>query len=377
MPTQKFQPKDARAIPFTYRYDEDDDLSEVIHERRPKTANHYLIEFLDKGPEDVHHPSKSNTLFNRIKKTKRNNTASSASTVSSVRSVPSSTTSLPISTNNTNSSLTLTSSNQYHRRAPDVTPQKTKSATTISRNDKPILPNKKRESSLYSAPLRHSLSVRSTTSYSRRSVPLSGTKATEIVMARRSESMDTIEFALMQRLERMKVMDEPLPSDQVATGLSAEHIRALGITHILDNPQQKSDKKVRHMQVQTERWSESSSQVSVEHEADNHVSHSREKDPEIRARRAEAALENAYDHLEVMSGLAYKKLRELWEEKTRWETACMELRDRLLVLEQKQQQQQQQQQDSPLLREDYHHALVEDEDELGLSEFPIAERKQQ
>ncbi|KAI8328669.1 hypothetical protein BD560DRAFT_417099 [Blakeslea trispora] len=418
MPSKKLQPKDARAIPITYRYDDDDDLSELMNDKRPRTANDVLIEFLDRGPEghaSLSHPSKSTNIFSMIKKNKRNSPNTATSTASSVRSIPSSTTSLPMA-NSTSTSVTL----NHH--SPDmypttVVPQKTKSATITShratsfsnhhhhdafhRNSyktnsahepfiqastgEPILPNKKRESSLYSGPLRHSVSVRSqmsTASYRRRSVP-SGIKATELVMAK-SDTMDAIEFALAQRLERMKVVDEPLPSDQVAIGLSSEHIRALGITHILDNSHHEEEeegksrnKKIRHMQVQTEVSSiVSDAHVSVEHESPK--TGSRESNPELRAKRAEAALENAYDHLEVMSGLAYKKLRELWEEKMRWETACMELRDRLLAMEQKQQESIQLAQDSPLLREDYrHHVLIEDEDELGLSEFPMTEPKRE
>ncbi|KAI8065435.1 hypothetical protein BC940DRAFT_304075 [Gongronella butleri] len=46
--------------------------------------------------------------------------------------------------------------------------------------------------------------------------------------------------------------------------------------------------------------------------------------------RLEAALRNTCDHFEVLSGLAYKKLRELWEEKMRWESACIELNAQLM-----------------------------------------------
>lgn len=84
-----------------------------------------------------------------------------------------------------------------------------------------------------------------------------------------------------------------------------------------------------------------------------------ENKEESRSKRAELALEEALDNFEVISGLAYAKLRELWEEKMRWENACMELRDRLLALEQGK-------------RYDESYFLdEEDEDDLGLSEFPL------
>jgi hypothetical protein len=142
-------------------------------------------------------------------------------------------------------------------------------------------------------------------------------------------------------------------------------VRALGITHTLDNENHRDDskRKVRHMQVQTEQI------VTTIPTNNNTVSiiptTSDETEFEKRAKRAEAALENALDHFEVISGLAYKKLREIWEEKMRWENACMELRDRL-VTEQKKNPFQPQ-----FNQNDYF--LEENEDELGLSEFPCSE----
>ncbi|KAI8062691.1 hypothetical protein BC940DRAFT_308134 [Gongronella butleri] len=51
--------------------------------------------------------------------------------------------------------------------------------------------------------------------------------------------------------------------------------------------------------------------------------------------RLQTTLDNTRDHFEVLSGLAYKKLRELWEEKSRWESACMDLSQQVLALQQK------------------------------------------
>ncbi|RCI04725.1 hypothetical protein CU098_010902 [Rhizopus stolonifer] len=377
-----FQPKDARAVSITYRDDDDDDMSDLFGPgKRMMTGTQALVDFLKTtSPEEFQRTSTSNhsersvnTLFSRIRKTKR-----APSIIPSTASVPSSTISLPASSS---SSSTLTSAYELRKPHIEIVPQKTKSATIsssrspsfhsetfVSRKAKdPILPNKKRESSLYSGSLRHSVSVRShlsTVSHKK-----SHKVATDQVLAK-TQGMDMIESALLQRLERLKTAHEPRPSDQVAAALSAEHIRALGITHLLDNTTRETQhkKNVRHMQVQTE---QAQIQTSEEPQVPTPTHVSREKDPELRARRAEVALENAMDHFEVMSGLAYKRLRELWEEKMRWENACMELRDRLLLLEQEQKKIVQ---DSPLLREDYlDHVLVEEEDELGLSEFPISE----
>ncbi|KAH8551861.1 hypothetical protein BGW37DRAFT_520128 [Umbelopsis sp. PMI_123] len=50
-------------------------------------------------------------------------------------------------------------------------------------------------------------------------------------------------------------------------------------------------------------------------------------------RRLMAAMRDSRDKSELLSALAYKKLRELWEEKCKWEGDCLELRDRLMELE--------------------------------------------
>ncbi|KAI7901298.1 uncharacterized protein BX663DRAFT_514049 [Cokeromyces recurvatus] len=193
--------------------------------------------------------------------------------------------------------------------------------------------------------------------------------------------MDDIESALLQRLERIRLLNEEIPSDKLAAGLATEHIRALDITHRLDNQhlQGNSKTKIRHMQVQTEELDKNNKtitdvtqqqqQITVQQ---SHAS-STEENAEIRVKRAEAALEDALDHFEVICGLAYKKLRELWEEKMRWENACMELRDRLIDMEQKKYtiQQNGNRKDEHCLTENIKEE--EKEDELGLSEFPSNE----
>jgi chromosome segregation ATPase len=50
-------------------------------------------------------------------------------------------------------------------------------------------------------------------------------------------------------------------------------------------------------------------------------------------RRLVAAMRDSRDKSELLSALAYTKLRELWEEKCKWEGDCLELRDRLVELE--------------------------------------------
>jgi hypothetical protein len=425
-----FQPKDARAVDMSYRDDDEDDMSDLFPNEKSKkmmTGTQALVEFLKTSPEEFQRstPERSvNNIFSRMRKPKRN-TAPPPTIIPtpslSSRSVPSSTASLQGTLGST-----LTAPTSYHgsesgnhmihrKNHVEIVPQQkmvTKSAgnsrspsfdTTsvqsfVLRNSsnnnnnnkagEPILPNKKRESSLYSGSLRHSASIRSqlsTTTNHRRPLIREpsqklDSKVTEEYLTL-ADGMDTIESALLQRLERIRLVNEEIPSDQIAAGLATEHVRALGITHTLDNQQhQDSDKrKVRHMQVQTDNLSDhpSNSEIALcsKSTKDAALRAATSEDAETRAKRAEAALEEALDHFETISGLAYKKLRELWEEKMRWETACMDLRDRLLVMEQKKYPFQNGADHviSQLHHDDYFLEENEEEDELGLSEFPCSE----
>ncbi|KAG2200745.1 hypothetical protein INT47_002789 [Mucor saturninus] len=394
MKKANFQPKDARAMSV---YREDDlDMDDFLQVSKGKqTATQALVEFLKTSPEEfqrgVPTERSSHNIFSRIRKPKRPSQPPPVPTPSvSTRSIPSSTISLPV----TSSSSTLTNPTSYHgsegqRRKNYVVDliSVSKSAgnsrspsfetSFVSRTTKgePILPNKKRESSLYSGSLHHSVSIKS---------QLSNAAGTRKVLKNpepslKSDEMDTIQAALLQRLERMKVSQIEIPSDQIAAGLATEHVRALGITHALDNEHVRdhTKRKVRHMQVQTEEpnthitqppivKAEASSAAPVTSIQAQSQAEIQDNDFEQRAKRAEAALENALDHFEVISGLAYKKLREVWEEKMRWENACMDLRDRLVSMEQ-------QQKKYPFQPSQNDYFAEENEDELGLSEFPCSE----
>lgn len=393
MNKSSFQPKNPRAVSI-YHIDEDD-MDDLIEEKvnngkKGMTGTQALVEFLKTtSPEEFQRniptTERSSNIFSRIRKQKRNQPKSSSSSSTttttttttthapplptpsiSTRSIPSSTISLP---------STLTAPTSYHgseinstirKNHIEIIPQKSASINSrspsfetssfVSRNKgtgEPILPNKKRESSLYSGSLHYSNSVNSKLF-----------KLNDEYLSK-SDGVDTIESALLQRLERMKLINHELPSNQVATGLAAEHVRALGITLSLDNDHLINDQKknTRHMQVQTDFNSDTTMETTTNITTTTTTTTQQDIDFENRAKRAEAALENALDHFEVITGLAYKKLRELWEEKMRWENACMDLRDRLVLLEQKKFPYQQQ----------FHNNFLVEEDELGLSEFPCSE----
>lgn len=375
------QPKDARAM-SVYREDDldmDDFLDEKVNKGK-QTATQALVEFLKTSPEEFQRTvpviERSSNIFSRIRKQKRPQPPPPVPTPSvSTRSVPSSTISSPATLTSTLTAPTSYNGSEIRKNYIELIPQKSVSKSAgnsrspsfetttsyVSRNNKgePILPNKKRESSLYSGSLHHSVSIKSQLSTATRRM----IKNEEYSL--KSDEMDTIEAALLQRLERMKLSNVEIPSDQIAAGLATEHVRALGITHTLDNENNRDDskRKVRHMQVQTEPIDTTPVQPNTVAIIPPVM---QESDFEQRAKRAEAALENALDHFEVISGLAYKKLREVWEEKMRWENACMDLRDRLVLVEQKKFSFQ------PQFNQNDYFA-EENEDELGLSEFPCSE----
>ncbi|KAF7726677.1 hypothetical protein EC973_008551 [Apophysomyces ossiformis] len=161
------------------------------------------------------------------------------------------------------------------------------------------------------------------------------------VVAHLGEHVDTIEAGLLQRLERFRLVKADKPSDTMANALAKEHERAL----LSPNQEPSEKKKVRHVQVQTMETVVAPSIAKVEEEGVTVTSESEASPPQattmeeleaqlaeerVQRQRLQAALEETWDHYEVLSGLAYKKLRELWEEKMRWENACMDLRDKLL-----------------------------------------------
>ncbi|CAO3587231.1 unnamed protein product [Absidia cylindrospora] len=268
------------------------------------------------------------------------------------------------------------------------------SGSKISLNE-PVLPTR-RESSLYSASIRSMSIKSPSSPYPKVNSTLLGpgspTKAKDELdhnnndninkkknmvdaMVATCNGMDVIEAGLIQRLKQCELYGVDKPMDVLTAQLTEEHIRALKVSSLATaavatassaDQQRRSvgqKKKSRHVQVQTLPWdgttssttnkdntfssssiavatfsSSSSSSTtttatameppdSVVEELQQQLAQERQE-----RQRLEAALESTCDHFEVLSGLAYKKLRELWEEKLRWENACIELNDRLVTI---------------------------------------------
>lgn len=143
---------------------------------------------------------------------------------------------------------------------------------------------------------------------------------------------DVIERGLRQRLNRYRVLGADKPSDVVTKVLTREHITALE-NMVKQCPKNNKQVKVRHVQVQTidcesdkQEEPKEKSKYTIEeryHQMELELKHER-----LLRQRLQATLEETVDHFEVLSGLAYKKLREVWEEKIKWENACMQIKER-------------------------------------------------
>ncbi|CAO3664499.1 unnamed protein product [Rhizopus stolonifer] len=138
-----------------------------------------------------------------------------------------------------------------------------------------------------------------------------------------------IEKGLQQRLDRYRALNADKPSDVVTKGLAHEHIVALENMIKQQRRPQSEKRKIRSVQVQTmpfEDIPEKPKEYSLQERYDQMENELKQE--RLLRQRLQATLEEATDQFEVLSGLAYKKLREVWEEKVRWENACMQVKER-------------------------------------------------
>jgi hypothetical protein len=159
---------------------------------------------------------------------------------------------------------------------------------------------------------------------------------------------DVIEEGLKHRLNQFKKLELDKPSDFISKIIAQEHTAALDMLFSLtnDSQQQRKKRRPRHIQVQTmpyvDQETTTTTQIVMDDEAkeddellDHQVTRQRLEKVEKELKqeklinsRLEAALEETRDQYEMLTGLAYKKLREVWEEKSRWENACIETKER-------------------------------------------------
>jgi predicted Zn-dependent protease len=158
-----------------------------------------------------------------------------------------------------------------------------------------------------------------------------------------------IEQALLQRLQQSQNSGSNVPGQVMTNALAVEHIRALNVLAEQEQDKVKEEgekatvkKRARHVQVQTLQWNQENTDklnavddnVSASPIVDNEsllkrleIAEQELKKERSTRQKLEATLMETTDHFEVLSGLAYMKLRELWEEKLHWESAYIDVKE--------------------------------------------------
>lgn len=303
-----YEPKEAR-ITFDEKYYCYDEKEMKGVPRKRTTGTQALVEFLNNtSPEEFHKQKRSSTtLFFKRRHEKKSNDRKSYIDI-----IPNPFTS-------------------FHIKSKSVSLIKTIEPHSI------LLPDHRKSTQTQTSHRRQTPSLRVTS--------LNTSIAHEQVTTLfESEQEDMIEGGLKKRLEKYPVH----PSDVVAQELAKEHLVALELfSNLVMQEQQASEdhskkKRGRHIQVQTMPMEDPDhpKELAVAH--DHQKEEPDQEDLKQRLAKAEkdlkqekllnarlqASLEDTRDQFEVLSGLAYKKLREVWEEKTRWENACHETKER-------------------------------------------------
>ncbi|KAI9281868.1 hypothetical protein BY458DRAFT_429245 [Sporodiniella umbellata] len=153
------------------------------------------------------------------------------------------------------------------------------------------------------------------------------------------ESVDErrIEQGLRQRLAQY---GPQRPGEVVARALTGEHVAALEtmINHGQQAQEEGRRRGLRSVQVQTMPYESTMPLLSptgstmdlVHHDLQERYEQAQQELQQERLLRQklQATLDEVTDQFEVLSGLAYKKLREVWEEKVRWENACIQVKEK-------------------------------------------------
>lgn len=337
-----FEPKEAR-ITFDEKYYSYD--SEDMKGRKRVTGTQALVEFLNTtSPEEFHkRPAKrSSTLFFKRKNDKKTS-STEAGNANHRKSY------IEIIANPF--AFTRSKNNNTNK----TTPPSLSDTTNTSIYDQPVLPT-------------HRKSTQTQTNYRRQTPSLRVSALNSFYESTSSDQLhtvfnaihnsntpdDLIEGGLKQRLE--KYQSNQKPSDMISSRLAKEHLLALEVVssmveeedgHVSDNYNKKKKKKARHIQVQTMPfYPNQRDDTNNKKERDNYnlnpeIEPDQEQLKEKLAKvekelklekalnsRLQASLNDTRDQFEVLSGLAYKKLREVWEEKTRWENACIETKEK-------------------------------------------------
>ncbi|GAA5813091.1 hypothetical protein MFLAVUS_006559 [Mucor flavus] len=329
-----FEPKEAR-ITFDEKYYSYD--SEDIKGRKRVTGTQALVEFLNTtSPEEFHkRPAKrSSTLFFKRKNDKKTSSTEGGNA------------------NHRKSYIEIIANPFMFTRSKNNSTSKTNppslsDTTSTSIYDQPILPTHRKSTQTQTNYRRQTPSLRVSALNSFHESTTSDQLHTVFNAIHNSNAQDDlIEGGLKQRLE--KYQSNQKPSDMISSRLAKEHLLALEVVssmaedgHVSDNKK----KKARHIQVQTMPFYPNQRDDNKKERDNYNLNPEIEPDQEqlkeklakvekelklekVLNSRLQASLNDTRDQFEVLSGLAYKKLREVWEEKTRWENACIETKEK-------------------------------------------------
>ncbi|KAI7881426.1 hypothetical protein K492DRAFT_194279 [Lichtheimia hyalospora FSU 10163] len=327
MPHQ-FQPKDAR---IKSDIDFDDDELTLYSQSSRKTRTQELADFLlSTGPEEFH---KNNSVPSSASSSGSSTSGSIATLSFLKRARNKSKSTLASNTkqhNNNNNkshhgvstSVTMDASTSPAKPSSDTTKPHKTHIEIAPPPPEPILP--RRESSLYSGSMRYR-SMSSNGLGTQRTHPTSP-KNHQRHVADLFESRQ-IDQALQQR---------------ITTATANGHL-PITTTTTTDPSSSSSSScaQVRHAQIQTDqsllkslnRPPSSSYRLMVDHGTDTTMPTTVEElQRQIalekqRQKRLEAAMNTTCDQFEVLSGIAYVKLRMIWEEKMHWESAYFALKE--------------------------------------------------
>ncbi|KAG2236289.1 hypothetical protein INT48_001352 [Thamnidium elegans] len=322
-----FEPKEAR-ITFDEKYYCYD--SEDIKGRKRVTGTQALVEFLNTtSPEEFHkRPTKrSSALFFKRRNDKKSNTGNTIHRKSYIEIIANPFTFTRSKNNKTNQPLL---------------------SDTASTYDQPILPIHRKSTQTQTNYRRQTPSLRvSALNSFKENTNNSSDQLYTVFNAIHNTQDDLIEGGLKQRLEKYQLNQKP--SDVISRRLAKEHLVALEVvSNMVEDGQpdiKKKKKKARHIQVQTMPFYPNQQDLLDSRDNNNNLNPEIESDQDqlkeklakvekelelekVLNSRLQASLNDTRDQFEVLSGLAYKKLREVWEEKTRWENACIETKEK-------------------------------------------------
>ncbi|KAI8364872.1 hypothetical protein EDC96DRAFT_575543 [Choanephora cucurbitarum] len=148
-----------------------------------------------------------------------------------------------------------------------------------------------------------------------------------------TDEHDIVEDGLKQRLALYEQLNLEKPGDTLSKIIAHDYLDTRKTTEYPKTFQ----KNARHVQIQTmplDVMSLENAFVTLENQdnkedtGDSAKSIKKElQEARTKNARLEAALRETHDQLELISGVAYQRLKQMWQEKMMWEQACIQVKE--------------------------------------------------